>query len=339
MKIEPTAPLPRNMIDVLDAAGIDTAGIARSVGVTVEDLETGVTRAQADAFVMRALPFSSDPAFGLKLGASLKSERFSLVGLTMMMCRDLAAASRQIARFNALVWGDPCTVTEKDGTITLCYTPLIAGRPYNRMKLDMQLMSMLSFADKFTQERIEPLRVRISAQRPPWWERYDEAFRCRVEFAAGEDCITFARRDASHNLVSANADLMPVMERQAEMALAQTGDRCLAERVREVVDGTMSQREPTIAAVAAAMRMSARTLQRRLSDNGIRFNLLVDQVRREAAEAHLARGSVNFVELAFLLGFSDPNSFFRAFKRWTGTTPSLYRSRVGEAQSRRAATR
>ena len=75
--------------------------------------------------------------------------------------------------------------------------------------------------------------------------------------------------------------------------------------------------------------MSARTLQRRLSDNGIRFNLLVDQVRREAAEAHLARGSVNFVELAFLLGFSDPNSFFRAFKRWTGTTPSLYRSREG----------
>ncbi len=99
------------------------------------------------------------------------------------------------------------------------------------------------------------------------------------------------------------------------MALAQTGDRCLAERVREVVDRTMSQREPTIAAVAAAMRMSARTLQRRLSDNGIRFNLLVDQVRREAAEAHLARGSVNFVELAFLLGFSDPNSFFRAFKK------------------------
>ena len=73
--------------------------------------------------------FRPDPAFGLKLGASLKSERFSLVGLTMMMCRDLAAASRQIARFNALVWGDPCTVTEKDGTITLCYTPLIAGAP------------------------------------------------------------------------------------------------------------------------------------------------------------------------------------------------------------------
>jgi AraC-like DNA-binding protein len=73
--------------------------------------------------------------------------------------------------------------------------------------------------------------------------------------------------------------------------------------------------------------MSMRTLQRRLSEEGVRFGDLLDDVRHAMAAEYLATDSMNLMEMAFLLGFSDPNSFFRAFRRWTGTTPDAYRRR------------
>ena len=309
--------------------GIDLDAVARSVGVSYEALGCGLTRAQADAFAERAFALTGDPAFGLRAGAVLKAERFSVLGMVMMSCHDLASALRQLVRFNRLLWGDPCQSVEEDGLFILRYVPLLPGRPYNQMKLDMELVSLTMAARKFTREEVFPAWVKIGAPAPSWADLYAEAFRCPVEFAAGEDSLAFREEDVSRRLATANPELLPTFERHAEAALSQAVDWSLSDQIRAVARGVMHEREPTIAAVAAEMRMSPRTLQRRLSIDGIRFNALVDDLRRTAAEEELAKGSVNFIELAFLLGFSDPNSFFRAFKRWTGMTPTNYRARSG----------
>jgi AraC-like DNA-binding protein len=71
--------------------------------------------------------------------------------------------------------------------------------------------------------------------------------------------------------------------------------------------------------------MSARTLQRRLAGEGLSFDGVLDELRRELALRHLADRRVAIAEVAYLLGFSEPSAFHRAFKRWTGTTPGAAR--------------
>jgi AraC-like DNA-binding protein len=84
-----------------------------------------------------------------------------------------------------------------------------------------------------------------------------------------------------------------------------------------------------VGSVARSLGLSPRSLQRRLADEGTRYNDLVDEVRRQFAELYLARPRLAVSEVAYLVGFTDPSAFFKAFRRWTGLTPSDYRASLG----------
>jgi len=97
--------------------------------------------------------------------------------------------------------------------------------------------------------------------------------------------------------------------------------------VREVVARLLPEGPPDIRAVAAAMRTSARTLQRRLHWEGLTYAGLVQEARCEAASGLLATSDQTVGDVARLLGYSDPAHFARAFQRWTGLTPREFRRR------------
>ena len=99
------------------------------------------------------------------------------------------------------------------------------------------------------------------------------------------------------------------------------------QHVARVVADRFRGGVPTLGEVSASLAMSQRTLQRNLESEGTTFLEVVDAVRRRLALAHLASGALTLHEISFLLGYSDPSAFSRAFKRWTGQTPGDYRSR------------
>ena len=82
---------------------------------------------------------------------------------------------------------------------------------------------------------------------------------------------------------------------------------------------------PPLREVARALAMSDRNLQRALRDDGTSFQKVLDEVRRDLAISHLANPATSAGQVGFLLGFSEPSAFHRAFRRWTGKTPSAYR--------------
>jgi AraC-like DNA-binding protein len=87
-------------------------------------------------------------------------------------------------------------------------------------------------------------------------------------------------------------------------------------------------------AVARALSTSTRSLQRRLAAVGLSYNQLLDQVRKEAAERHLADSALSITEIAYLLGYSEPAAFNRAFKRWYDETPQGFRQRQRKREPR-----
>jgi len=127
-------------------------------------------------------------------------------------------------------------------------------------------------------------------------------------------------------VVRADADLVGYLDDHAESVLrGLVGSGSVTERVRAAVWTDLSHGPPTLGAVANALGMRPRTLQRQLGNEGTSFSAVVDTIRQEMAKACLGDRSLSIDEIAFLLGYADTASFRRSFKRWTGKTPQLFR--------------
>lgn len=319
------APLPRNLLDAVEAAGVDTRALAARLSIAPPALEEGLSFAEADRFLCAAWELLDDPGIGLQAGCLLRPERFGVVGIAAMSSPNFGVAVQRKARYSRLIWGDDYQVHQRGGEALVVLAPSGPVRPYTQGKIDLELASLLTFGRRFTGVHLVPLRVTLRRAAPAWRARYDEVFGCPVLFAQEADSIVFSQQDFELPLLSRNAQLAALVAGGAEEALARQGSAALHQRVGQVIDGLLEGDEPALSAVARQLCMSERTLQRRLARERLRFTDLLDQRRQLAAKRHLAGSPATADEVAFLLGFATTSSFFRAFKRWTGQTPEGWR--------------
>jgi AraC-like DNA-binding protein len=160
---------------------------------------------------------------------------------------------------------------------------------------------------------------------------YRRWFDAPVRFGADHTQLVFARSAMEAPLHSADPQLAAILERHAEELRARADKSPpLTAQVRRLVAPALRSDEATIERVAAQLGLTPRSLQRRLKDEGTTFQTLREDLRRELADRYL-HDKLSIAEISFLLGFSEPSAFFRAFKRWTGTTPVEARRRLAEA--------
>jgi len=165
--------------------------------------------------------------------------------------------------------------------------------------------------------------------RPDDAERQETWFGCPVAWGGAEWEVAFEAELLDRALPLANPQLSSYLARRANALHAalpsDTGD---AGRVRQEVAFRLAHGEPTVVDVARRLAMSPRTLHRRLREESTTFSDIVESLRRERAESLLADGAMSASQVAVLLGYAEPAAFFRAFRRWTGMTPSAWRSGV-----------
>jgi len=319
------------MLDGLHKAGIDLADLAERAGLAPDGLRKPLTSQQADRVFVIAYDMLRNPAAGLMLGLQpMRAELFGVVGFSGMMSPDFGTALERIARYNALV--SACQIDILPDTDECEVRIRYDGppRPYSRSRLDIQMGTLLRFGQTFTERAIVPQRVTLT-ELPSYHERYAPAFGCQALFDQPHDAIVFRRADLELPLVSANPRVAALFEDAAERELrdlsAARGRTAAA--VRGILLKQLHGDVPDIESVAHALSLSARTLQRRLAGEGVRFTSLLDEARMEMAQRYLSAGRASLTEIAYLLGFSEPNSFFRSFKRWTGETPAEFRQARG----------
>lgn len=324
------ARLPFNMLDGLQKAGIDLDEVAALAGLETDDLRKPLTSEQADRVFVVMYEKAGNPAAGLAVGLQpMRSELFGVVGFAGMLSSNFGAALARIARYNALV--SACQIDLHAGTDECEARIRYDGplRPYSRARLDIQMGTLLMFGRTFTERPIVPVRVTLS-ERPSYHALYAGAFGGAALFDQPHDAIVFRRSDLDLPLVSANQRVAAMFEDAAERDLQtyearEVSGNGTAAAVREILERQLHGDVPDIESVSRALFLSARTLQRRLAEEGVRFSTLLDEVRLEMAQRYLSAGRATLTEIAYLLGFSEPNSFFRSFKRWTGKTPADFK--------------
>jgi AraC-like DNA-binding protein len=173
---------------------------------------------------------------------------------------------------------------------------------------------------------LRPVSVSLRRIRPKDHQVYRRHFGCVVHFAADEDSFTLSRKDVDDRLPTSNRQLAVTLDRILAERLAHLDKknvvaRCQASLLDQLCSGDVSEY-----GMAEQLHMSRRTLQRKLAEADLTFQKLVDDTRRDLAMRHLEDPTHSITDVTFLLGFSQQSAFTRAFKRWTGMSPSEYRA-------------
>ncbi len=275
---------------------------------------------------MRAL---RDPGFPIAVASRLCPSDYSVIGFACMTRASLRDALAQAVRYTRL-WGDASRwdVGEREGTAALTLVCDAPGRLGLRCNTECALAEMLNAARAVSGREFIPREVRFRHAAPPDTRSHQAFFRSPLRFDAPADEIRFDPRLLEAPLVQADAALAAFFQRYLDVRLRRlTPPESLAGRLEAVLAEETRHGAPTLEAAAKRLGTSSRTLRRRLHEEGTSFHEVLDGVRCELAKGYVADPRVPLGEVGFLLGFSEPSAFHRAFKRWMGTTPLQHRER------------
>lgn len=318
----------------LDELGVGAAAVLRRAGLPLAFLDQ--PRVLLDTKELFALwravgEISANPAIGLQLGTETKAERFHPIGLVALSSENFGAAVERLARYKQLTCPEEI-LQEMDGEEwRIQFRWVLAGELEPPVLSECCFAWVLSIARHGAGARLSPLRVEFMQSRPHV-QALERHFGCRVVCGAPRNAIVFRAADARRPFVTCNAELLGMLAPRLEEELQQENGRDNAdgnfvERVRIAIQQKLTGRRPNIEDIAEALHVSARTLQRRLQDEGSGFQRVLADARRRLARHYLNNSVLELNEAAYLLGYEDANSFVRAFRAWEGVPPARWREK------------
>lgn len=286
-----------------------------------------VTTAEVFAIWRTVAEMSPHPGFGLKLGTELRFERSHPVSIAGVCSRTFGDALQRLARYKQLTCPEEIRVQRKAQETSVEFFFIEAEEAQPDIMVDIGLSWILNVGRRGTDGEINPLRLELTR---PVKHRglLEKHFGCRVRFNADRDALIFRSSDLDLPFVTHNEELVTAIGTHLDAELkARTASVKIGQQVKNTLRRSLAGKRPILRDVAQELGLSARTLQRRMTDAGITFQHLVEETRRELAHHYLKQRTMELNEAAFLLGFEDANSFFRAFQEWEGTSPGEWRTR------------
>ena len=274
---------------------------------------------------------ADDPLLPLRIGSAISVEAFDPPVFAALCSPDLNTALQRIALYKRLVLpmvlhvgiGGRVTILEIEWLDATVEPPvsLVAA----------ELVFFVQLARIGTRTKLCPLEVKAPSPLKPE-NGYAEYF----GVAAGQGVlpkIVFNVEDAWQPFLTANEKMWGFFEPGLKKRLSEIEESAtMAERVHAVLLELLPGGSPSIDAVSRKLFISPRTLQRKLRQEGMSFQDLLHKTREKLATYYLRTSSLSGAEISFLLGFEEPNSFFRAFHVWTGKTPEQARRSFQEAR-------
>jgi AraC-like DNA-binding protein len=322
----------RSTVDMFAAEGLNVRALLATAGIDPAALDAPGARLPTEQITRLwelAVEQSGNPAIGLAQHAVVRPASFDVVGYAMMSCADLGAAFERLIRY-MLILSDAftMTLTKEQDRYRISFELFGGSRPVPRQRIEYIIVTLVGFCRWISGRDVHALAIELPYPAPADLAPYRAAFRCPVSFDAPISSLLFSQSDMTAPLPTSNPKLAELHERYAGEYLRQFDHAKTTHRAREVIIRRLPDGEPRRNEVAGELHMSERTLQRRLEDEATSFLQLLDNTRRELAEQYLGRLHLSLAQAAYLLGFSDQTSFFRACKRWFDLSPGQYRSQL-----------
>jgi AraC-like DNA-binding protein len=332
--IELSARIGAMIVASAAAAGVDADELERATGfraALAEDPDARISLALETALWHEAARRTGDDAFGIHAAERLRPGVFDVLDYAVRTAPTLRVALERLARYNRLEHDAAVFTIREDGPVTRVeHAFRVAGAAPSRHAAEFTLASIIVIGSQITQVPLVPRAVELMHARPASVVEHERLFGTTPRFGAEVNALTWDRAVLERPNPTADPALSRTILRHAEALLAARPEptATYAERVRRGLAEILGEGEVSLRQVARGLKMSERSLQRRLAAEGVTFDGLLDDVRHHLALRYLADPSIAVSEVAYLLGYSEPSPFHRAFRRWTGATPSDLRRRA-----------
>ncbi len=317
---------------VATAAQSDRAALLRSVGIDPDaPVDPKRMLLDTDYYGLCERAARADEAghsLTLRVGGSMRCDDYGAFGLAWKSAADLRGAFARAERYGRVLTSVSFYALITEGGRH--FMTLLRDGPRRlgmRLSNEQTIAAIAAISREVTSAPFRPEAVFFRHPAPAITTAHEDYFGCPVHFETDRDAIevSAATLDTPNRLgdhgIATFFDTHLAQE-VAGLADARAG---LDRQVRQQVSQTLSEGVPRIAEVAQRMGLSGRTLQRRLADQGLAYQDLVETARRDLAEELLARTEYSLAEVAFLTGYAEQSTFARAFKRWHGDTPASFR--------------
>ncbi|MDQ0167708.1 helix-turn-helix domain-containing protein [Bacillus horti] len=319
--------MPPGFWEGLRQLGIASHDVARKAGLPLTIIsETAVSTAQYYSIWQAYSDLVGDIAQGMiKLATIYEATKYPPTVLATYHARDYRDALHRMVRYKQLCPPESLRMIEGGEECTIELEWLVTDQTCPPLLVGITLAFLLELGRRGTGQHLKASAVEFS-QPMGDVQALEVYFGCRIRTDSDRNRLTLYRHDLDSPFLTYNEELLEVLTPALDLTLHQHQDnRSISNMVKWIMKRTLSGGRPDVQTVAKELGMSDRTLQRRLTDENSSFNHLLTQARQEQARMYLADLSLDIKEVAFLIGYEDQNSFYRAFRSWEGDTPANWR--------------
>jgi AraC-like DNA-binding protein len=289
------------------------------------DQDNRIPFAKFAKLMRSAKELTRDPAFALHFGAAIDMMEYSMLGLLLQASETIeqgAAHYNRYGRLLAEVDADEAgrmQVHRRDGRLWVVDT---RRDPNDFPELtEMIIVGLVGMSRRFAQTALVK-EVHFTHRAPPYRDDYERLCRGPVVFESEWNAVGVDEAQLCNRLGATPKYLLALLTERADELLGKLeSSKSMRGRVESMIMPMLHTGQTRVDAIADKFGYSRATLYRKLKEEGVTFEHVVDQLRYRLALHYLNVRKLTVQEVAYLVGFSDPTAFSRAFRRWTGSAP------------------
>lgn len=314
---------------VLQSYGVDSQQVFDAGNLRLSDAQDPDHRFNANDMAkvwQKAVKETGDECIALTVAKYFQPNMYSAPGIAMAASRTgLEGLQRCLRYFKLTSDAADIDLTEENNLIKLSIQIPEHNQPISDEAIESCATTLISLFRMMMGENFTPVNIQfIHGASQHKTQRFAEYFRCPTQFSTTQTLLLFNKDDLQKQQFFANPAVAAKVDEWMEELLARYDQQLISTSVKSYILEHLLLGKVELEHVACNLSIGVRTLQRRLKDEGKNFNVLVDECRHYMATKLVAERNIPLIEVAFMLGFSDQSSFARAFKRWTGTSPTKY---------------
>ncbi|MBU7584069.1 MAG: AraC family transcriptional regulator [Nostoc sp. TH1S01] len=314
--------------------GVDADSLCKDVGIDpilLKMPDQQIAGSLHSALWQEVIKRTGDENFALHLGEAFNLATFGIVGYVLVNCQTFGEVLEKFSRYTRLFsQGAYIHFTVADGLV-LCDCDIVQDLKNYLLEqpqyaIESTFTSLLTATKFLTGKQLYLHTVWFQYPCPADTAEYERIFQTGLHFSMPTNRIIFDANCLNWAVLSANSNLLSMFEQHAQTMLdAMNQEDNYTRKVVQEILQQLKANLPTLETVARSLAISVRQLQRELQTEGTSYQELLDNTRKELALRNLKNPATPIHDVAFLLGFSEPSAFNRAFKKWTGQTPRNYR--------------
>ena len=318
---------PHELLEVI--IGINPDEFYQKAAIDFRDTTTPcfISIEQCLSLIEQAITALEMPYLGLAMGSLMTISHHGMAGVAAVTQPNLGLCLETISRFCSELFPPlemRSRVENNEGLFVISENMSLA--PYSHFFYELNMVSFYNIFVHLVGGEHELKSADFGYPEPPWGNIYRRYFRCPVRFNQPETCLRGDASLVSYELPLANRLMAMAAEKTLFENIPTRAIRLLPLRLRRLLLRYYGA-FPSLEVAATDLGMSGRTLRRKLAEDGTTYQQELDQVREKLSKEYFYRGGESITELSLMLGFADSSAFAKAFRRWTGLSPTEYLER------------